>query len=205
MMDGRIHVRPEAHGALSQRRAERSDFLYWAWAGSLVLVWSAVAIQLDQPLWSLQHSRDLVSFGAARGIDFTLADLWRLLASQWLHVKFPHMLFNALIIGVVGTAAGRSNGWLITIASGVFGGAAAQFLTLWFNPTAYVSGASQAYLALCGLTLVTTSIRSTGWQIALLAVTVAAGIDLFVSSYGAPKIGHIAGLTAGLFAGLCSN
>lgn len=174
----------------------------WLWAVSLILAWSVVAARLDQPIIALQHSRDLVGFGAVRGVDFTPSESWRLLASQWLHVKFPHMLFNALIIGLVGQASGRGNGWPLTIAVGVLGGALAQLLTLHFNPTAYISGASQAYLALCGLALLTLPIRSIRWWSALLAVGVAAGLDLFVSSQGVLKVGHIAGFAAGVAAGL---
>lgn len=183
------------------RRADRAPWA-WLWAGSLLVVWTVVAVRLDQPITALQHSRDLVPYGAARGVDFGPLDSWKLLASQWLHVKFPHLLFNALIIGVVGQGAGRKNGWPFTIAVGVLGGALAQLLTLHSQPTAYVSGASQAYLALCGLALTTLSVKTARWWIALLAVAVAAGLDLFISSHGALKIGHVVGMAVGVVAGL---
>jgi hypothetical protein len=34
-----------------------------------VLVWLAVAFALGQPVWTSQHSRDLVAFGAFKGAD----------------------------------------------------------------------------------------------------------------------------------------
>ena len=74
---------------------------------SIVLVWFFVALSLNQPLLMRQHSLDLVGFGAFKGSELTWATAWKLIASQWLHVKGPHMLFNALVIGVVGTVLSK--------------------------------------------------------------------------------------------------
>lgn len=172
-----------------------------AWAASIILIWFIVALIIDQPFWQLQHSRDLVPFGAARGLYFELSDAWRLIASQWLHVKFPHMLFNALIIAVVGRAIERHSGWLVMLCVGIGGGALAQFATLLSQPEAYVSGASQAYLALCGMAILLTRPKSAAWWAAVGGTAVSVALDLFVSTHGALKIGHLIGLGAGVFAG----
>jgi membrane associated rhomboid family serine protease len=174
----------------------------WLWAASIVLAWIAVAVALGQPLWQQQHSRDLVDFGAIAGNSFEIGDTWRLIASQWLHVNAPHMLFNALAIGLVGQAAERRLGWIAVLLVGMLGGVLGQLATVLLQPGAYVSGASQAYLALCGLALPTIGLRSPGWWLALLALLVAICLDVVAAGHGLPKIGHVAAFAAGSLAGL---
>jgi membrane associated rhomboid family serine protease len=191
-------------GAISRHnwlRNQRQTLAASAWAVSIVVVWFVVALLVDQPIWQLQHSRDLAQFGAARGLHFEASDAWKLVASQWLHVKFPHMLFNALIIAIVGGAIERRCGWPFMLCAGIGGGALAQFATLLSRPEAYVSGASQAYLALCGMAVVLMKPKSTSWAVAVMGIMVSVSLDLFVSAYAAIKIGHIVGLGAGLVAG----
>ena len=171
------------------------------WAASIVLMYFIVASIIDQPVWQVQHARDLVQFGAACGLFFEAWDAWRLIASQWLHVKFPHMIFNALIIAVVGSAIERYSGWLVMLCVGIGGGALAQLATLFTQPEAYVSGASQAYLALCGMALVLIRPKSAAWWAAVGGTAVSVALDLFVSTHGTLKIGHVVGLSAGVFAG----
>lgn len=174
----------------------------WLWALSIVLAWLWVAHTLGQPISAQQHSLDLVRYGAFKGSDFTLAETWRLVASQWLHVKFPHMLINALIIGLIGQSLSRRFGAPIMVGAGVVGGAAGQLAGALVTPDAYISGASQAYLALAGLALVTLSRRSPGWRAALVGAVVAVALDLFVSDHGAVKIGHGAPFALGLLCGV---
>lgn len=173
----------------------------WVWAASIPLVWIGVSIRLEQPLWAQQTSQALVAFGALKGSDFSAAELWRLVASQWLHVKIPHMLFNALVIAGVGQFAELRFGRWTAVSLGMAGGALAQLVTVYALPNAYISGASQAYLTLCGLALTTRAIRSAWWWLAIAAVAVSVGLDLLVSGHGAIKPGHMVGFAVGLFAG----
>lgn len=173
----------------------------WGWSISIVLVWALIAVDLQQPVWMRQHSIDLTAYGAFQGRDFQLPDLWKLITSQWLHVKFPHMLFNALIIGLVGTALLPRLTLSGTLVLGLLGGAAGQVAAAVFQPDAYVSGASQAYLALCGAAIVMLPRRSLGWAAALVGIGVAVILDLFVSGYAGVKPGHVAPLLIGLAVG----
>lgn len=175
--------------------------VFWIWAISIVLVWFCVALSLDQPLFMRQHSRDLVAFGAFKASDLTGASAWKLIASQWLHVKFPHVLFNALVIGIVGTALSRLYAWPYVLALGILGGAVGQYMPVVFQPDAYVSGASQAYLALCGMGVVVLARRSVGWWTALVGILVGSALDLFVAKHGGVKSGHIVPLAIGLTVG----
>lgn len=176
--------------------------VFWTWSASIVLVWAFVALSLDQPLFMRQHSLDLVAFGAFKGSDLSGASLWKLIASQWPHVKFPHMLFNALIIGVVGTALARRYPWPYVLVLGILGGAAGQLTGAALQPDAYISGASQAYLALCGMAVLVLARRSIGWWAALTGIVVSIALDLLVAKHGGIKPGHIVPVCIGLAVGV---
>jgi membrane associated rhomboid family serine protease len=173
----------------------------WIWAGSILLVWVAVAVSLGQPLWQQQHSRDLTAFGAFLGETLTVGEGWKLLASQWLHVKFPHMLFNVAIIGLVGAGLTRHLSVPLVLAVGLVGGASGQLAAAMLQPDAYISGASQAYLALCGTGLLILSRRSVGFGAALLGVLISVALDVFVSDHAGIKPGHLTSFVIGLIAG----
>ncbi|CAL4866136.1 hypothetical protein MMA231_00374 [Asticcacaulis sp. MM231] len=172
------------------------------WAASLIVVWLLVAHALGQSFWMQQSSRDLVAFGAIKGANFRPDDIWRLLVSQWLHVKFPHMLLNALIIACVGSAAEKQTGTIFAPLIGLTGGVLGQYCAVLLEPQGFISGASQAYMSLCGLALVTIRWRSIGGIIGCLGVMIGVGLDVFVSDTGLIKIGHLAGLIFGLLSGL---
>ncbi|MBA4330500.1 MAG: hypothetical protein B7Y85_03360 [Brevundimonas sp. 32-68-21] len=179
----------------------RGSAILWTWAASIVLVWIAVAVDLGQPLWARQHSIDLTAYGAFEGRTLTVEHGWKLLASQWLHVKFPHMLFNAAIIGLVGAALTRRMNWPSVLALGLIGGACGQLASALAQPQAYVSGASQAYLALCATALFVLDRRSVGWWSAVVGVLVSVALDLFVSGHEGVKPGHIVPFVIGLIVG----
>ncbi|MFN7390821.1 rhomboid family intramembrane serine protease [Brevundimonas sp.] len=179
----------------------RAAAIIWAWAASILLVWVIVAVSLGQPLWQQQHSRDLTAHGAFLGETLTIGDSWKLMASQWLHVKFPHMLFNVAVIGVVGAGLTRHLSVLLVLSVGLIGGAVGQFTAAVLQPEAYISGASQAYLALCGAGLLILPRRSVGFVATLLGVLVSVGLDLFVSDHAGIKPGHLASFVVGLIAG----
>ena len=173
----------------------------WIWAASIVFVWIVVAVDLGQPLWMRQHSIDLTAYGAFDGRTLTVGHGWKLLASQWLHVKFPHMVFNAVIIGLVGSALTRRVSWPLVLALGLIGGAFGQLASALAQPEAYVSGASQAYLALCATALVVLDRKSVGWWSAVIGVLVSMVLDLFVSGHEGVKPGHIVPSVIGLIVG----
>lgn len=148
-----------------------------------------------------QHSIDLTAYGAFKGATLELGDSWKLLASQWLHVKFPHMLFNVAIIGVVAAALTRRLAWPWVLALGLIGGGGGQLAAAVLQPDAYVSGASQAYLALCATALLVLPWRSTGFWVAVVGTAVSVALDLFVAGHGGIKPGHTVSFVAGLMVG----
>ena len=173
----------------------------WVWGSSVVAVWVLIALHLEQPLSRLQHSQNLVAYGAFKGENLAPADAWRLVASQWLHVHFPHMLFNALMIAILGQALQRETSAWAMLLIGLGGGAVGQYFSAVAYPSSFISGASQAYLALCGSILLLFSRSQPAWWIAVLGTVTAAALDLFVSSHGAIKIGHLAAFVAGIAGG----
>jgi membrane associated rhomboid family serine protease len=111
------------------------------------------------------------------------------------------MLLNVLIIGGVGLAVekrlGRALPWMIALLGGTLG----QLAAVVTEPQAFISGASQASLALCGLAVVTKGVERPGLWLAWFGLVVAVILDVFVSGHGAVKPGHLAGLAFGLAAG----
>lgn len=151
-----------------------------------------------------QKSQALVAFGAIKGAHFDISESWRLLASQWLHVNFKHMILNVAIIAIVGRALeGQMSPWKV-VALGLLGGALGQLATTLLNPEAYISGASQAYLTLCGLAIILLPkrLKSIGFWTAIFGIGVSLILDIFVSEVAHIKIGHVVGLVTGIILGL---
>ncbi len=184
-----------------ENRESRKAWLAYAWALSLVVVWGAVAMALKQPLFATQPSKALLAFGATRGTDFGWSEAWRLVASQWLHVKCPHMLLNALIVAVIGRAVEVRAGAVVLGVTGVIGGALGQLAVLWLEPQDIVSGASQATFALGAFVLATARIRSFAWSAALVAIVISLALDSLVGGHLSLKPGHLVGGLVGLVAG----
>ncbi|MBW3616184.1 MAG: rhomboid family intramembrane serine protease [Proteobacteria bacterium] len=61
-------------------------------------------------------------------------------------MKPKHMLFNAVIIALVGGALESRLGVWPFLTVGLIGGALGQLAGAWAYPHAFISGASQAYL-----------------------------------------------------------
>jgi membrane associated rhomboid family serine protease len=111
------------------------------------------------------------------------------------------MLFNALMIAALGQSLERRTSAWTMLLIGLGGGAIAQYLSAVAYPSSFISGGSQAYLALCGAILILFRRSHAAWWIAVFGTVVAAGLDLLVSSHGMIKIGHLAALAAGAAGG----
>ncbi len=176
-----------------------------AWAASIPVAWFIVALLLDQGPLQQQRSTSLTRYGALLGSDFVLSESWRLIASQWLHVNFKHMIFNALIIASAGFALERWMRGTTVLMLGTAGGAVAQWTTVRLHPAEYISGASQAYLVLCGM-LLAIAFESKGRHlfsiaVSVVGISVAITLDIVISDHHAIKAGHLTGLVFGLTVG----
>lgn len=164
-----------------------------------------MAIVLHQSVWAQQGSRDLVVFGVIRGEDFDWTQGWKLVASQWLHVKAPHILLNAFIIGGVGLAAEKGWGRVLPGVIALTGGTLSQALLAILEPHEFLSGASQAYMALCGFALVAGRIGRVGLVLALAGMLIGIAIDVVVSGHGQIKVGHAFPIIFGICSGLIAK
>ena len=170
------------------------------WGLSIVGIWVFMAIKLGQPIWKTQASQDLAMYGAFKGRDLSLENGWRLFASQWLHVKFPHMMLNAVLISLLGTGLHNRTSAGFVLLVGLGGGAVGQYFSALAYPSAFISGASQAYLALAGAMILLVNRKQAGWWIAAAGTGIAVALDVFVSSHGTIKIGHSTAFATGLIA-----
>jgi len=162
---------------------------------AILATWCVSAVLLDQSLVTVQKSAHLMRFGAANGELFANHEEWRLLTSQFLHVHFPHMLFNAIGVFMIGLSIEKACGWRTLLAVYLIGGTLGQLASVVSYPDLISSGASQALMALCGAALVL-KIPAQSRVIALCIVVVQVMLDLYAA--GTIKTGHGAGFVAGL-------
>ena len=177
----------------------------YAIAASIVAAWVAVALGSELPIWAAQPSHLLLAFGAVDGSVFQTHEWWRLISAQWLHVRGPHMLFNAAVTALAGAHLEAGAGWARVLVLYLSGGVFAMFVSVLAYPNLVSSGASQAMLALCGAALVQPLLvrRATAiwWFIAAAALT-QFGLDVFGSTAHSIKAGHAAGFAVGAMWGL---
>lgn len=172
---------------------------------AMLVAWFASGQYLGLGWLSSQKSSLLLQVGAVDGATLGQGDFWRLITSQFLHVYFLHMLFNALAIYVLAHAVERGVGKAALACAYFIGGTIGQYFSVWANPELVSSGASQALMALCGFVLV--GARRCGFPrsvfaFALAITVIQAGLDIAVSA--SIKAGHGFGFAAGALMGVCS-
>jgi len=149
---------------------------------------------------------ELEEYGGIRLNHLINLEVWRLFASQIIHVKQYHMLFNVLSLLILGILLEHHIGfirmfflWFIAGASGTI------FSTLFVAaPWNLGTGASQAIMGIAafGVLLAYRNIdKSKGLKCALaFAITPALLLDLIFAHY--PKPGHVLGFIVGWCIGL---
>lgn len=157
--------------------------------------WTISALYFEQSLFASQKSLRLPQLGAATGALFVTHEWWRLLVSQFLHVHFLHMLFNAMSILIIASNLERARGWLVLLSIYLIGGVAGQLASVWSYPALVTDGASQALMALCaGMFVLQPGSRVTWFAGLIVAIQVA----LDMHAIAGIKAGHLYGFVAGL-------
>lgn len=129
-------------------------------------------------------------------------ELWRLVTSQLVHVKQPHMLSNVFCLLLVGTAVERHVGASRLLLLWLAGGSIATLLSTLsvVPPWNLGTGGSQAIMAIAGagLWLALAGVDRSKSLVFPVAFTifVALTIDLIHAHH--PKPGHVAGVLLGL-------
>lgn len=133
-------------------------------------------------------------------------ELWRLLASQLVHAKQLHMLFNVLSLALLGLFLERYvYGWKFFMLWFVSGSAGTLVSTLFAAPPWNLgTGASQAALGVAafGLVLYFKGTVVSKWFAAILCFTIIPALVLDLIYAGYPKPGHAVGFLIGLVAGV---
>jgi len=150
-------------------------------------------------LFASQKSLRLPQLGAATGDIYITHEWWRLLVSQFLHVHFLHMLFNAMCILILASTMERKHGWRVLLGIYLIGGLTGQAASVWAYPLLVTDGASQALMALCAATFILLPRSRLVWFVSLI-VAIQVGLD--VHAIAGIKAGHLYGFVAGLFISL---
>lgn len=166
---------------------------------AIAAAWLLVAMHLHQSVLAVQKSSQLMQLGAINGAALERGEWWRLLASQFMHVHFMHMLFNLCGVLVLAAAIERAAGSMALALTYFIGGTVGQYFSVLLNPELVSSGASQAMMALCAFALFGYRRFGIARHAVLLAgvlVAIQFALDLYVS--GGIKPGHSFGFAAGI-------
>lgn len=168
-----------------------------------LLAWCAVAWFYQLSPLATQNSKLLLRAGAVNGELLRAGEWWRIVTSQFLHVHFPHFIFNMIALFLLGGMFERGVGsWRLAVlyfGSGIVGQVAGVVAT----PVLVSSGASQAIMGLAGGDAIRRINRSETRNagLAVLLIFVAVQVALDVATAGYIKAGHLGGFIAGAILG----
>ncbi len=165
---------------------------------TILIGWFLSGQCLGLGLFASQKVSLLLQVGAVDGAALVRGEYWRLVVSQFLHVHFLHMLFNASAIYLLAYAVERGVGRAVLVGVYWVGGTVGQYFSVLLLPDLVSSGASQALMALCGFVIV--GARHFGFSrlvfVSALGIAgVQVGLDIAVSA--SIKAGHGFGFLAG--------
>jgi len=157
--------------------------------------------------WSNVGVLKLRNYGAVNNQQLMNGEWWRLLTSQFIHVRQLHMLFNIVALFFVGSAVERAVGplkfWLIWLLSGVAG----MWASIYRVPPPFDvgSGASQALMGVVGAGVVIVSRNNASPRrfrsLLVLVGLIQVAIDIGAARY--PKPGHVAAFVVGSILAYC--
>ena len=132
-------------------------------------------------------------------------ELWRLFASQLIHSKQIHMLYNVLSLALLGMFLERYIHSVKFFLLWLIAGATGTLISTLFDapPWNLGTGASQAVLGIAsfGLVLSLNGINSSKWLWGILCLSLIPAFALDFIYAGYPKPGHIVGALIGAIAG----
>ena len=175
--------------------------------GGLTLAYSMyVAFTLTGNVLGNVRIVQLESYGGVTFSHLNNLEIWRLFASQLIHAKQLHMLYNVSCIVLLGLClAGHvSNAkfLLLWFASGAAGTLAS---TLFSEPPWNLgTGASQAVIGIAafGLVLSHRKIIASKSVVVVLCFSIVPAVILDLICAGYPKPGHVVGALVGVLAGV---
>lgn len=128
-------------------------------------------------------------------------ELWRFVTSQFVHVKYPHMIFNVIFLLLLGNEVEKRLGSRVTIFIWLFAGGIGTYCSSLLVPEPWNigTGASQAILAFATaiLTIMRRMKASSAFIIRCTYVYVVIAMALDIVFGGGPKLGHVVSLWLG--------
>jgi membrane associated rhomboid family serine protease len=172
----------------------------------VLCVSSLIAYEVHGSIFSKVKILELREYGGVTFQQLGQLEIWRLVSSQFVHVKPIHMLFNVISLFFIGyfveKQIGGKNLVLLFWVSGIIG----TLASIVFIPEPYDvgTGASQAVLGLtaCGLLLMVKGINKSIWLKLTLIFCIVPAMALDIIYSGFPKLGHIIGFVVGLIISL---
>jgi rhomboid protease GluP len=151
--------------------------------------------------WSVVRILELRNYGGVDNAHLANGEWWRLLTSQFVHVKPAHMLLNVIMLFLLALCVERAAGALRLTLLWLLSGIAGTYASIHSVPPPYDigSGASQAIMGVAGAAVVVVwrNLSYPQWlKIALVvSLGITAALDLVFSARLKP--GHIVGFLVG--------
>jgi len=165
----------------------------------------SVATYLYDFPWKTVPIKDLRVYGGLNRDSLANGELWRLVTSQLVHVKQAHMLFNVLMLYLLGAAIEKAANPIVLFAIWIVSGVIGTYVSIYSVPPPWEvgTGASQAVMGLSAacVIVVKRNLNNKTWlkRTILVSVGLALAIDFVYAGY--PKPGHIAGFVGGYILG----
>ena len=195
--------KPVFLGKESQTEISFKPFITYTFLGInliffLLMVFAGLHL-FPNPIGGSTDQRVLIEFGAKVNTLIQAGEVWRLLASTFIHIGIIHLVFNLYALWALGPLTEESLGhrrfFMIYILSGL-GGSIASFL---FSP-ALSAGASGAIFGLLGALLYYSYKRPALWKSGLgmnLVVVILVNFGFGLVQPGIDNFAHLGGLITG--------
>ena len=176
-------------------------FVSFVLAVSTLAASFTVATVVKGSPWSVVPILELRNYGGVDNAHLENGEWWRLLTSQFVHVKPAHMLLNVIMLFLLAQCVERAAGPLRLTLLWLFSGIAGTYASIHSVPPPYDigSGASQAIMGVAGASVVVVwrNLVYPPWLKSALLVSlgITAALDLVFS--GRLKPGHIVGFLVG--------
>ena len=171
---------------------------------STVVVSLGVNFQIAGSLFGKIKITELEPFGGFTYKHILDLELWRLVVSQFIHVKQFHMIYNALSLFALGYVLERKLGSSAFLAIWFISGSIGTFASTFTVPEPWNlgTGGSQAILGLAAAGFSMYLQRHIEGKLALgvliLTIVPAFALDLTFSEHHLPKVGHVVSFSLGV-------
>ena len=169
-----------------------------------VVVSVGVNFQISGSAFGKITITELEPFGGFTYKHILDLELWRLVVSQFIHVKQFHMIYNAFSLFALGYVLERKLGSSVFLLIWFIAGSIGTFASTFTVPEPWNlgTGGSQAILGLAAAGLTMYLKRHIEGKLALIvlgfSIVPAFALDLIFSEHHLPKVGHVVSFSLGV-------